>query len=394
MRLLNVHTLKLETFYEPDVPTYAALSHTWGKDEVTFQDLEAGLTQGSGWIKICQSAAQARQYSCNYIWIDTCCIDKTSSAELSEAINSMYRWYRDCTVCIAYLEDVSEIPAVSSDLVDDGCKEAVSPLSCYPTFSHARWFRRGWTLQELIAPQTLHFYDTHWNKIAEKRDIIGFLSRVTGIDILVLHEVRSLYTKSIAQKMSWASQRETTRIEDLAYCLMGIFDINMPLLYGEGQRAFIRLQEEIMKRKYDHSLFAWNYNGLTPKIYGTSFRGTYPFEGVGVLAPHPSAFSHGAMIVPHPTRSAPYATTNRGLEIFLRILIHTSENQVHTHIGVLECFCYKDRPTTVVAIPLQRVMRSGDLGQENEFYRTEDDDLVHIDGLMAAQAKGRLVYLS
>jgi hypothetical protein len=132
MRLLNVDTLKLETFYEPHVPRYAALSHTWGKEEVLFQDIEAGQRDRKNWTKIYRSASTAQVLGWKYIWIDTCCIDKTSSAELSEAINSMYRWYLKCDVCIAYLEDVS----LESDLNEvDHNAHIATHLLLYPTFS-------------------------------------------------------------------------------------------------------------------------------------------------------------------------------------------------------------------------------------------------------------------
>ena len=163
---------------------------------------------------------------------DLCCIDKTSSAELSEAINSMYRWYQESGVCYAYLADVPP-----------------------NAFSKSRWFTRGWTLQELIAPSTVIFLDQKWQEIGTKSSLQRVISEITGIptDILLGGDLEDA---SIAQRMSWASKRETTRVEDAAYCLMGIFSIHMPMLYGEGERAFIRLQEEIMRVSDDHSLFA------------------------------------------------------------------------------------------------------------------------------------------
>lgn len=155
----------------------------------------------------------------------------------------MFRWYRRSEVCYAYLEDVSQ-----SDLAKPGVPG--------PAFCNSRWFRRGWTLQELLAPRRVHFYDNGWNAIGEKSALCPQLESITGIDESTLTG-GSLREVSIGQRMSWASHRETTRIEDIAYSLLGIFGVNMPLLYGEGQNAFLRLQEEIMKRWDDHSLFAW-----------------------------------------------------------------------------------------------------------------------------------------
>ncbi|PVH75187.1 HET-domain-containing protein, partial [Cadophora sp. DSE1049] len=304
MRLLNIKTFQLETFFS-DVPEYAALSHMWGDEEVTFQDLTVDFgRKKKGWNKILGSTIQAAKHGCDYVWIDTCCIDKTSSAELSEAINSMFRWYRKSKVCFAYLEDATPPPSPR-------------PAICF--LPNSRWFKRGWTLQELVAPTTVHFYDSSWNEIGEKRQLEKEIFEITGIDSDVLHNHKALYTKSIARRMSWASRRETTRTEDIAYCLMGVFDINMPLLYGEGERAFIRLQEAIIQSNYDHSLFAWNHH-FPNTLFGTMVeRNDAPLLGVGLLAPHPVAFKKSANIIPHTMRAEPYTITNRGLRIHLRL---------------------------------------------------------------------------
>lgn len=243
MRLLNVETFNLETFYEPDVPPYSALSHTWGPNdrEVSFQDITNGFDmEQKDWDKVSRSAAETKSFGLQYIWIDTCCIDKSSSAELSEAINSMFRWYRECVICLAYLSDV---------LAEGSSGATVTGYASQ--LSKSRWFTRGWTLQELIAPNELHFYDATWNYFGQKAGLAKDISSITGIDVKILDRPDQVRTMSIAQRMSWASDRKTTRVEDIAYCLMGIFDVNMPLLYGEGQKAFSRLQEEIMRRSSD-----------------------------------------------------------------------------------------------------------------------------------------------
>jgi hypothetical protein len=253
MRLLNITTLELEEFLGKNVPQYAILSHTWGKDEVTFQDLPAGHTEmGAGFAKLRRFCALAKEHQFTYVWMDTCCIDKTSSAELSEAINSMYRWYEMSDVCYAYLEDVHD---------DDNPTEEES------SFRKSRWFTRGWTLQELIAPSCIYFYSANWKVLGSKicrgkhhlplvtPNLRKLLSTITGIKPVVLKTSLDLPGCSVAQRMSWAAFRQTTRPEDIAYCLMGLFNVNMPLLYGEGEeKAFRRLQEEILKVTDDDTL--------------------------------------------------------------------------------------------------------------------------------------------
>src|SRR3984885_15797145 len=253
MRLLNTTKRELEEFGGNEIPLYAILSHTWGESEITFQDIEGDAEEKVGYEKVRETCSRAAADGFDYVWIDTCCIDKTSSAELSEAINSMYRWYQESGVCYAYLADVPP-NAVDYQTGTIG-----------PEFSKSRWFTRGWTLQELIAPSTVIILDQKWQEIGTKSSLQRVISEITGIPTNILLG-GDLEDASIAQRMSWASKRKTTRIEDLAYCLMGIFGINMPLLYGEGERAFTRLQEEIMKVSDDHSLFAWKssekYAGL------------------------------------------------------------------------------------------------------------------------------------
>jgi len=250
MRLLNTSTLQVESVPYDAVPPYAILSHTWGDDneEVSFQLLQElhsnesigntthHIRQRSGFAKIRDSAVLAARSHYEFIWIDTCCIDKTSSAELSEAINSMFQWYRGASVCYAYLSDV---------LVDPDIEETRAAVR------QSRWFTRGWTLQELIAPKDVQFFDGNWRPIGRKLDyqFALLVSEITGIHTSALRGSSALEDESVATKMRWASRRQTTRIEDIAYCLIGIFDVNMPLLYGEGPRAFLRLQEEILKRK-------------------------------------------------------------------------------------------------------------------------------------------------
>ncbi|KAH8800458.1 HET and ankyrin domain protein [Xylogone sp. PMI_703] len=269
MHLINTKTCKLETLGNP-TPLYAILSHTWGGDEITLQDIQSGKFDENkeGYKKLRNTCSVAASHGFEHVWVDTCCIDKTSSAELSEAINSMYHWYQESGVCYAYLSDVPSCPTGSQ------------AKSLPHEFSTSRWFRRGWTLQELIAPSTLIFLDQEWQQLGTKSSLQEDISEITAIpaEVLLTGDLKST---SIAQRMSWASRRETTRIEDIAYSLMGIFGVNMPMLYGEGEKAFIRLQEEIMKFSDDYSLFAWSSNGS---------RG-------GLLATSPAAFANSRGIV-------------------------------------------------------------------------------------------------
>jgi hypothetical protein len=199
------------------IPKYAILSHTWGENEVTYKDMvkrpnEAALKRGYQKIKAC--AQQALTDGLDYFWIDTCCIDKSSSAELSEAINSMFRWYRDAYVCYAYLCDIPErLPSTDH-------------RTWISKFQTSRWFSRGWTLQELIAPRSLEFYSEHWSQVGTKKDLTSAITDRTGIPYEVV--VSSDFSKaSLAQRMSWAAGRSTSVREDAAYCLMGLFDVNM-----------------------------------------------------------------------------------------------------------------------------------------------------------------------
>jgi hypothetical protein len=191
--------------------------------------------------------------------------------------------------------------------------------------------------------------------------------------------------------MSWASRRETTRVEDIAYCLMGIFGINMPLLYGEAHRAFPRLQEEIMKRTYDHSLLAWNKWG-TPEDYKTLTRnaGRWP-DGTGVLASHPLAFDESADVVPcrWNSRSTTYATTNRGVQIYLYVLPKTSQGGSHTFIGLLEC----QRGPNAIAIPLSQKFMCADGEPTDAYYRTANENLVYVTDLDLIEGEPQPVYL-
>ncbi|PIL34418.1 hypothetical protein GSI_03193 [Ganoderma sinense ZZ0214-1] len=276
MRLLDTRT---GHFVEKDPKNsefkYAILSHTWDANgEQTYKELKkiqkryaieaarrgsAGPPFGAIWEdgylspKILKACRVAREHGYRYIWIDSCCIDQTSSSELSEAINCMYAWYKGAHVCYAYLADVPSLD--SEDPKEDGS-----------AFRESRWFKRGWTLQELLAPRNLIFLSQDWRPLGWKKELADLVSAITGISVNVLARGQTLSTFSVAQRLSWAARRETTRVEDRAYSLLGIFDINMPTLYGEGECAFQRLEEEILRRIPDQSIFAWGHVYLGPQI--------------------------------------------------------------------------------------------------------------------------------
>ena len=241
MRLLHFENghLSLIEFHDKDIPSYGILSHTWGSDldEVTLRDIADGVTlediaddtnrRKSGYTKIIFCAKQAARDGLKYFWIDTCCIDKSSSAELSEAINSMFRWYQEATKCYVYLSDVS--------------------IKDTHAFQTSRWFTRGWTLQELVAPKAIGFYSVEGEHIGDKASWLKDIEEITRIPQHVL-QGGNLFETSVEERLSWADTRSTKREEDLAYSLLGIFSVHMPLIYGEGRKnAFLRLHREISK---------------------------------------------------------------------------------------------------------------------------------------------------
>ncbi|GAB7323774.1 hypothetical protein MBLNU13_g07231t1 [Cladosporium sp. NU13] len=311
MRLLNVNAerLGLVEFFGDQIPPYAILSHTWLDDEVTFQDLQRGQYEHKlGYRKIHLTCQQAKRDGLSWCWVDTCCIDKTSSAELSEAINSMFNWYARAHVCYAYLSDVSigvrrdprgETQSQYQEIVEiheetsldsqrgkqlhtrwrrwydselhsqttttstifESCRHETPTTDAimYEAFGDSRWFQRGWTLQELIAPRRLKFFGSSWESLGERdEELLHAVIECTGLTSTVFGNTRALRATPIAQRMSWMAHRQTTRKQDEAYCLLGIFGVHMPLLYGEADMAFVRLQEELVRRFRDHSLLIFS----------------------------------------------------------------------------------------------------------------------------------------
>lgn len=326
MRLLNVKSKALETF-DVGIPPYAIVSHCWEQEEITYQDicLPLGAKHKAGLAKIDGACNMAMDHGIDWMWIDTCCIDKTSSAELSEAINSMYRWYEDAAVCYAYLSDIPFTDPIDLDI-----------------FSRSRWFTRGWTLQELIAPAKVIFVSKEWKAMAEKTDLVDIINKITGIPESILSKTAEPAEFSVAARMSWASNRETTRTEDEAYSLIGLFGIHMPLIYGEKEKAFIRLQQEIMKVTDDQSIFAW---ALTdPTI--SSEKG---WQITGLLAGRPKSFAASSDIVSMGIwgRGTMRGMSSRGTRAKLFLKPLSGENHVD-FIASLDCWLSPEREHTVV----------------------------------------------
>lgn len=326
MRLLNTSTLTLKEFIGDQLPEYAIISHTWGQDEILFADVEGSTDSWktkSSYEKFQGFCNTAADNGYRWVWIDTCCIDKSSSSEISEAINSMYAWYENSHVCYVYLEDYNSPSRFNVDPDE---------------LEYCRWFKRGWTLQELISPRHIEFFDRTWQQFGTKQGLAEILSSITGVNINVLKGAPPSIC-CVAERMSWAPRRKTTRLEDEAYCLLGIFKINMPLLYGEGRRAFLRLQEEILKAVEDYSLLAWaddskKQTGLfsrSPAAFLSPFQSKYDFlrtesqyDWLDYARLRPISIGEGTRYiiltnsgVRHPFPSAPPAMTSRGLRLSL-----------------------------------------------------------------------------
>ncbi|PVH86382.1 HET-domain-containing protein [Cadophora sp. DSE1049] len=335
MRLLHAKTFKLHSFFGQNIPSYAILSHRWGATEVVFQDLESenGVEIAQANVKIAGCCEQAERDEYEYVWIDSCCIDKSSSAELSEAINSMFRWYKDAIICYVYMSDVSFAPSY--------------PAANRKAFRKSDWFTRGWTLQELLAPDMMVFYDHAWKEIGTKATLESEIKAVTKITHLF-----DFSKACIAQKMSWASKRETTRAEDEAYCLMGLFGVNLPILYGEVANAFLRLQQEIIKQSDDESIFAWK-------------SAVYLYSS-GMLATNSADFGHAGEITRLELKGTPvfpFEMTNKGLRIRLQLTpatpsrSKTSEPEIDSHRLFPE-FEAPDESTRVVYVTTPQRSRS------------------------------------
>ncbi|KAL8947695.1 MAG: hypothetical protein Q9222_006049 [Ikaeria aurantiellina] len=213
MRLLHTQRLDFEEFFDTEIPPYAILSHRWGKFEVSYKEmLKKRAPEGPGLTKILKCCLLASDKRYEWVWIDTCCIDKKSSAELSEAINSMFNWYRSAQECFVHLSDVTTPDNFQSDPNRTIEENLLSDKIFNPRFSASSWFTRGWTLQELLAPQHLVFYDCKWKCIGSKESLCEKLSEITSIDPRYISKgpgravATNILRASVATRMSWASK--------------------------------------------------------------------------------------------------------------------------------------------------------------------------------------------
>ncbi|EEP82649.1 predicted protein [Uncinocarpus reesii 1704] len=387
MRLLNPRDLTFEEFPLSEKVDYAIFSHTWyskPRKEVLYREIKNkfsgrvvvgrdGLVKpGMSDIpfelkKVVYCCMQAIRDKVQWVWIDTCCLNKDSTAEVSEAINAMFSWYRNAKHCYVYLSDVC--------------------LSTFrQSFRKSKWFKRGWTLQELVAPHNVYFYDHDWYELGSKMTLNRLISATTRIDAETLMCQRSLAESSIARRMSWASDRKTTKPEDIAYCLLGVFGVNMPLLYGEGgEKAFIRLQEEIMRRSEDHTIFAWTsqceHRGNNQNCNRNQICEEQGQKPRGPLARSPSEFADSADFEPilvSNDMGPPYIMTNRGLRICLPLV--PDEN---TFIARLNC---REKEGLHVAIRLRELTF-----EPGKYYRIDSNGLLGVDG---GPAEGQEIYLT
>lgn len=367
MRIIDAQELVLDVVNHCGERKYAILSHRWGDEEVNLEDFTANSTavrEKLGYAKIQDSCTRAVQDGYSYVWVDTCCIDKTSSSELSEAINSMYLWYQQAEVCYAYLFDVDVPDGYDPDL-DDG-----------KALEKSAWFERGWTLQELVAPRNMIFFSKDWKVLGTKAGLKQILARITKIDEDILDGSKDLSYISVAKRMSWAATRETSRPEDMAYCLMGIFNVNMPMLYGEGgEKAFVRLQEQIMQDSDDESMFAWR----CARKEGDDRHEDDALHGL--LATSSQCFADSDHFIPYCDweRRPPFSKTNKGLQISLHLTPYEGE----VYIAALNCPAPVLNYSGFLAIFLKRISandRGNAPGEDYQHYaRIRADELPSLD---------------
>lgn len=341
MRLLSTLEWKFSEFYRGPgdaMPRYAILSHRWEQDEFTYQEAllhsinpSALQHHGRGLRKILEFRRLAAAAEFDWVWIDTCCIDKSSSAELTEAINSMFNWYRQSRMCFAYLSDVHSVDHIA----------------------RSKWFERGWTLQELLGPSEIRFYGAGkpaWTYLGRKStpQILEALQQRTKIPRQCMLSATRIPEQPVAVRMSWASGRKTMREEDKAYCLLGIFDVNMPLLYGEGlEKAFRRLQEEIIKYADDQTIFGHDcYHGILARSPDDFWRGSELRSGLPTRYDLMDAGSRA------------YAITNKGLEIELPYIepSHVCEDtfgNIIERVAILNCHDSETKCALLLPLEMQ-----------------------------------------
>lgn len=322
MRFVDTESLALIEVPDSQVhdKKYAILSHRWfaADEEVGYEDLERGqdVSHKRGYSKLQGFCEQALLQGFKYAWIDTCCINKASATELSTALNSMFTWYAEAALCIVYLADVR--------------------VGEIDPFARSEWSERGWTLQELIAPRKMFFFDRDWTFMGTKGDYLEDLSRITNVPRSILDHSAALDDFSVAQRMSWAAKRKTERIEDRAYSLLGIFDVSLEMIYGEREKAFIRLQERIIQYAADQSIFAWPLEALSTEALDSKQR------YFGLLAPSPSVFS-SCNEISKGTETKEFGMTNLGLAINVLLVPY----YIGTYLAFLDCLKGPGRYCTI-----------------------------------------------
>ncbi|KAK6829656.1 HET-domain-containing protein [Apiospora arundinis] len=412
LRLLK--TKQYELVEEIDLPTpvpeYAILSHTWisPHDEITYQDFQQrrrdinnGIYKQKGWAKLQKYCDRAARDGWEWAWMDTCCIDKTNGVDTSTAINAMFRYYQNASQCYAYLDDVDADKVLSRpgfeecDLDDVPGQDNVADPT---TFSHkalhsflvkAKWFTRGWTLQELLAPTDLVFLDQAWRRIGTRECWSHAIKEACNIDAKHLSGFSPMdYTScSIAMRLSWASRRETTVEEDETYSLIGLFGVSLSLTYGEGRwRAFNRLQEVLIRTYDDDSIFAWIF-GQTMKGRIT---GSQRKDRRGILAPSIREFRDASHVVSFGINDSSFSMTSQGIVFNAKrwrcsndssrrlILLNCGPENEALHLSKSSCF----------AIPLRHVV---DTKESFELDEIRDATMTTPDEWVEESSKGPTV---
>ncbi|OJA14572.1 hypothetical protein AZE42_06368 [Rhizopogon vesiculosus] len=293
---------------------YAILSHRWlDEGEPTYEEMKSGTARGPGYWKLKKFCEKAWSFKVEFAWSDTCCIDKSSSTELDQSIRSMHRWYYNSDICIVHLAE--------SETIED--------------MMYDEWTRRGWTLQELLAPVNIKFFNKYWmpmtrdanDKSPKKTEIMQKLEIATGIP----HKDLWIFQPGPArvdERMTWAAKRKTTRVEDVAYSLMGMFDVSLQIAYGEGRdRAFSRLIEAIMQGG-DPSVLNWTGE---PLLHSSS----------RAIPRSPENFSGRTLQLPRDLGQLEMTMTSLGLRVPLVVLPLTLswsiEQSRHKRNATLEC---------------------------------------------------------
>lgn len=441
MKLLHTHNFTLESFPEPPSQSYACLSYTWGTPphgEVSHRDVvgcgarspkaDYGTLKDRAslpaWARrdtesarrVVGACSRAREVGIKYLWVDTICIDRTSLADISEAINSMYRWYRQATVCYAHLSDLAPSALPSTDDV----ASAMADCSLDETsLGRSRWFTRGWTLQELLLPRRLELYDREWNLRGSKSSshVVEMLSRISGVETAVLSDPDRIADFSYGRRMAWAAKRQVTRGEDAAYALLPILGVNMTVRYGEGgERAFQRLQEKVIRVTTDLSPLCWRSCWEDEMSDEEGEEGEQFFGGC--LASSPAEFSH---FVATPEWQEPFHSdaelqfNNKGLNIraplapwrrstrdvvmYLNSSSRSREGMQHVGVLLRECepgVFARLSPKEVVRLPLRKgvdlsrrvcIRRSIDKRTSQKMYAEQSD--LRIASWMDSVAEGQ-----